>query len=115
MDIVERLREHTALKYMGDCKCGNCQLVPRPMVDEAADDIERLLALVKAQEALTRNANDESERLRAALRWYEDQARYISEKLHGKEVGKDAHAIEASLVALALDGGERARRALEEK
>jgi hypothetical protein len=26
-DLVERLRERTALKYMGNCKCGRCQLV----------------------------------------------------------------------------------------
>jgi hypothetical protein len=35
-DIVERLRERTAMRFMGDCKCGKCQLVPRADVAEAA-------------------------------------------------------------------------------
>jgi hypothetical protein len=34
--IAERLRERTAMKYMGDCKCGICQLVPHADVAEAA-------------------------------------------------------------------------------
>ena len=41
-DIVERLRERLALRYMGDCKCGKCQLVPGEDVAQAADEIERL-------------------------------------------------------------------------
>lgn len=28
------LREYTAMKYMADCKCGKCQLVPRSVLDE---------------------------------------------------------------------------------
>ena len=27
--LLDELREYTALRYAGDCKCGNCQLVPR--------------------------------------------------------------------------------------
>lgn len=46
MDIVERLRERTALRYMGNCKCGSCQLVPRADVDEAAATITALRARV---------------------------------------------------------------------
>jgi len=37
----ERLRERLKLKYMGDCKCGHCALVPDNLVREAADEIER--------------------------------------------------------------------------
>lgn len=31
--LAEELREYTAMKYAGDCKCGKCQLVPRALVD----------------------------------------------------------------------------------
>lgn len=31
--LAEELREYTALKYTGNCKCGRCQLVPRDLVD----------------------------------------------------------------------------------
>jgi hypothetical protein len=31
--LAEELREYTAMKYAGDCKCGKCQLVPRPLVE----------------------------------------------------------------------------------
>lgn len=32
--LAERVREHRKLKYMGDCKCGDCQLVPFALLDE---------------------------------------------------------------------------------
>lgn len=41
------LREYTKLKYMGSCKCGQCQLVPLDKIYEAADEIERSRRLVK--------------------------------------------------------------------
>jgi hypothetical protein len=44
-DIVERLKERRKLKYMGNCKCGKCQLVHIDDVYEAADEIERLRAI----------------------------------------------------------------------
>ena len=31
--LAEELREYTAMKYAGDCKCGKCQLVPRELVE----------------------------------------------------------------------------------
>lgn len=31
--LAEELREYTAMKYAGDCKCGKCQLVPRKLVE----------------------------------------------------------------------------------
>lgn len=34
-NIAEELRERTALRYAGDCKCGQCQLVPRDLLDRA--------------------------------------------------------------------------------
>lgn len=56
-DIVERLRERTTLRYMADCKCGNCQCVPHPVVTEAFNAIAilraekaELLAVLKAYE-----------------------------------------------------------------
>lgn len=42
MDIAEELRERTALRYSGNCKCGKCQLVPREIVDAAGREIARL-------------------------------------------------------------------------
>jgi hypothetical protein len=35
--VVAELRERTAFRFAGDCKCGKCQLVPRELVDRAAD------------------------------------------------------------------------------
>lgn len=32
MALVEELLELTALKYMGDCKCGRCQLIPMDLL-----------------------------------------------------------------------------------
>lgn len=31
--LAEELREFTAIKYAGNCKCGACQLVPRAFVE----------------------------------------------------------------------------------
>lgn len=96
MTIAEELRDRLKLKYMGDCKCGHCALVPDEMVARAADEIERLqasdlawkmiakqearwndlpqsekeAALAKALESTIADfclAEDEVERLRAAL------------------------------------------------
>ena len=39
--LSERLRDRTTLRYMADCKCGNCQLVVRPLLDEAIAFIAR--------------------------------------------------------------------------
>lgn len=50
-DIVARLRERQKLKYMGDCKCGHCQLVHINDVIAAADEIERLRALMRENRA----------------------------------------------------------------
>jgi hypothetical protein len=46
-DLAGQLREYTALRYMGDCKCGNCRLVPRPFIDVVADRIEALEAALR--------------------------------------------------------------------
>lgn len=42
MSIAERLRDRTTLRYMGNCKCGKCQLVPHSLVGEAANAIDGL-------------------------------------------------------------------------
>lgn len=31
--LAEEVRQYTAMKYMGDCKCGKCQLVPRQLLE----------------------------------------------------------------------------------
>lgn len=41
------LREYRKIKYMGDCKCRNCQLVPLNVIDEQILHIDRLRDLVK--------------------------------------------------------------------
>lgn len=57
--LSERLRERTALKYMGDCKCGHCQLVARAdlveavaVVSEAERQCERAVILDEIAEAM---------------------------------------------------------------
>lgn len=63
---AERMRERTKLRYMGDCKCGKCQLVPLDLVYEAA-------ALLSEHDRLT----EEVVRLREALqRIKRDNAQY---------------------------------------
>lgn len=47
--LAEELREFTALKYAGDCKCGKCQLVPRELID-------RLYAALRASPIQEREA-----------------------------------------------------------
>lgn len=37
--LSDELREFTAMRYMGDCKCGKCQLVPRTVLDRAITTI----------------------------------------------------------------------------
>ncbi len=44
-DIAEQLRDRTTLRYMGNCKCGKCQLVPRDLVVKAADGLDVMLQL----------------------------------------------------------------------
>ena len=42
--LLDELREYTALRYAGDCKCGNCQLVPRATLDRAIQTMAQLEA-----------------------------------------------------------------------
>lgn len=39
---ADTLREYLKLKYMGDCKCGHCQLVPAEVIEHAAAVLEAL-------------------------------------------------------------------------
>ena len=41
-DVVERLQQYRQLKYIGDCKCGNCQLVPLEFLIELEVEIRQL-------------------------------------------------------------------------
>ncbi len=41
-DIMERLRERMKIKYMGNCKCGHCQLVNENDLAEAIAEIRSL-------------------------------------------------------------------------
>lgn len=47
--LSERLRDRTTLRFMGNCKCGNCQLVDRPLLDEAILAVATLEALQKSK------------------------------------------------------------------
>ena len=49
--LAEALRERTAMKFMGDCKCGQCQLVPCEMVADSAAVIEYAAAEITALRA----------------------------------------------------------------
>lgn len=57
-------------------------------------------------------SEDNLEKVRDALIFYGDEAAAIAAKLNGKSVIDNPRAVEASLVVLALDGGQRARAAL---
>lgn len=46
-EIVAQLRERMKLKYMGDCECGQCQLVPAKLIEEAAATIELAMRVLK--------------------------------------------------------------------
>jgi hypothetical protein len=52
---MTELREYTAMKYMGDCKCGKCQLVPMAVLVE---EIATREALVDTLRAVVRDIND---------------------------------------------------------
>jgi hypothetical protein len=41
------LREYLKMRYMGDCKCRNCQLVPIDVLHEQIHYIDKLQDLVK--------------------------------------------------------------------
>ena len=47
--LLDELREYTALRYAGDCKCGNCQLVPRATLDRAIQTMAQLEAHARSQ------------------------------------------------------------------
>ena len=40
--LADALQERCALHYMGDCKCGSCQLVPDSLISQAAAELRRL-------------------------------------------------------------------------
>ena len=41
-DIPAELRSKLTLRYMADCKCGKCAIVPDELIERAAAEIERL-------------------------------------------------------------------------
>lgn len=51
MDLAAELRERTALRYAGNCKCGKCQLVPLGIINAAAREIDRLNVVVRAMDS----------------------------------------------------------------
>lgn len=74
MGITDELRERTALRYMGNCKCGRCQLVPRELLDRALrhmsdTDFARreLLEALKGVVAVSDRKTDEYDRAHAAI------------------------------------------------
>lgn len=46
--LAEELREYTAMKYAGDCKCGKCQLVPRALVERIYHTLNSIPGLAQA-------------------------------------------------------------------
>lgn len=48
--LADRLRKYRKMRYMGDCKCGNCQLVPLSLIDELESALRA--ASVKAGEVV---------------------------------------------------------------
>jgi hypothetical protein len=46
------LSEYLKLKYLGNCKCGECQLVPMKVLNEAIALRAELLNALRAQEEL---------------------------------------------------------------
>lgn len=42
------LREYTKLKYVGDCKCGKCQLIPLEKITESVDALETMREALQA-------------------------------------------------------------------
>lgn len=42
LPLIEELRERTALRYMGDCKCGRCQLIPKELIVRVMNELEWL-------------------------------------------------------------------------
>jgi hypothetical protein len=48
--LADELREYTALRYAGDCKCGQCQLVPRETIIKTMDALH--LASSPSNEAM---------------------------------------------------------------
>lgn len=61
--LIERLRERTAFRYKADCKCGDCQIVSRDLLDMAIILLESFPRL----EIAIRTAQEENARIREAL------------------------------------------------
>lgn len=61
--LSARLQDHMTLKYIGDCKCGRCQLIPDDLLAEAIDYVkqgELLTAAIKAGRFLATKPPDNS-------------------------------------------------------
>lgn len=68
--LADELCEYRKMRYMGDCKCGDCQLVPLTLIDRIisalvspspysaalADELEAMRALVRGYEVLARDS-----------------------------------------------------------
>lgn len=57
-ELIGALREHQKLKYIGDCKCGECQLVPLVLVARAATTLAALSARIEGLEKLVGEIDD---------------------------------------------------------
>jgi hypothetical protein len=55
--LAEELREFTAMKYAGDCKCGKCQLVPRALVERIYHTLNSSNAVAQASSEALHSAN----------------------------------------------------------
>jgi hypothetical protein len=64
---MSALREYVKMKYVGDCKCGDCQLVPTQVLREQDAAIDLMWnALNLAEYALRKDSLSSDERIASA-------------------------------------------------
>lgn len=63
---MSELREYVKLRYMGDCKCGDCQLVPTKVLYQESEKFDALVKVLKLIEYASRKDSlTENERLQS--------------------------------------------------
>ena len=54
MQMTNRIREYFKIKYAGDCKCGNCHLVPTEVLESWRQSFEDLAVAADTAELMLR-------------------------------------------------------------
>lgn len=72
-DLSKRLQERTAMRYIGDCKCGECQLVPIAFLHETVSALVYFRAALAASPP-SPSANARVVELETALAEYKRRA-----------------------------------------